>query len=122
MFIGLYSSSSSVAVPLGPILSSVLYILILPLIFGQLLRYYLVKKKGSVMTNMISKGYLSLATMLSMLALIFVLVDREAPVMISKPVLVGYLMGYQTIIILGIMALSVIVSRLMQGTLFSSLF
>lgn len=46
-----------------------------------------------------------------MFALIFVLVLREAPVIISKPGIVIYLVGFQTIIIVGILALSVFVSR-----------
>ena len=52
--------------------------------------------------------------MLSMLALIFVLVDKEAGVIVSRPDLVGLLIGYQSAIIIGILALSVFVSRRMH--------
>ena len=114
LILGLYSSQSSVAIPVEPIMLSVLYILILPLIAGQITRYLLMRWKGPVVVNKSSKKYLSLATMLSMLALIFVLVDKEASVIVSMPQLVGYLIGYQSAIIIGILILSIFVSRLLH--------
>lgn len=114
LILGLYSSQASMSIPVEPILMSVVYILILPLIAGQITRYLLIKWKGKVTVDRSSKKYLSLTTMISMLALIFVLVDKEASVMISMPQIVGYLIGYQSAIILGILALSIIVSRVMH--------
>ncbi|MCL5873811.1 MAG: bile acid:sodium symporter [Candidatus Thermoplasmatota archaeon] len=116
IILGLYSSQSSVAIPVGPIMLSVLYILILPLIAGQITRHLIMRWKGPVVVNNTSKKYLSLTTMLSMLALIFVLVDKEASIIVSMPQLVGYLIGYQSAIIIGILALSTFVSRLMHLT------
>ncbi len=112
--LGLYSSQASVAIPVEPIMISILYILILPLIAGQITRYILMRWKGPVVVNKTSKKYLSLITMLSMLALIFVMVDKEASVIIKMPMLVGYLIGYQAGIIIGILLLSLIVSRFMH--------
>ena len=116
LFLGLYGSQSAVSIPVEPIMRSVLYILILPLIVGQLTRYILMRWKGAVVVNRSSKKYLSLVTMISMLALIFVLVDKEATVIISMPEIVGYLIGYQTAIIVGILSLSILVSRIMRLT------
>lgn len=114
IILGLYGSQASVSIPVEPIMMSVLYILILPLIVGQITRYLLLRWRGPVVVNKGSWKYLSLATMISMLVLIFVLVDKEAPVIVSMPQIVGYLIGYQSAIIIGILALSIIVSRIMH--------
>ncbi|AKA48773.1 hypothetical protein IX51_06280 [uncultured archaeon] len=114
LILGLYSSQASTSIPVEPIMMSVVYILILPLIAGQITRYLLIRWRGAVTVNKTSRKYLSLTTMMSMLALIFVLVDKEASVIISMPQIVGYLIGYQSAIILGILALSILVSRLMH--------
>lgn len=112
--LSIYGSQMSTAIPLDPVMMSVLYILVTPLIIGQLTRYVLLKKKGSSFMNRNARHYLSLSTMLSMLALIFVLVDKEASVIIAEPGVVGYLIGYQTVIIIGILILSIAVSRLLH--------
>lgn len=114
LILGLYSSQVSMSIPVEPIVMSVVYILILPLIAGQISRYLLVRWKGNAVVDKSSRKYFSLTTMISMLALIFVLVDKEAPIIISMPQIVGYLIGYQSAIILGILALSVIVSKIMH--------
>ena len=114
LILGLYSSQASTSVPVEPIMLSVVYILILPLIIGQITRYLLIKWKRHVTVNKSSKRYLSLTTMVSMLVLIFVLVDKEASVIISMPQIVAYLIGYQSAIILGILGISILVSRIMH--------
>jgi len=113
-FLSLYGSQVSTAVPIAPVLMSVLYILVLPFIVGQVTRYPLLRKKGPSFVNRTIRPYLSLATMLSMFALIFVLVDKEAPVMVAKPQTVGYIIGYQSAIIVGILIVSILVSRAMH--------
>ena len=113
-FLSLYGSQVSTSVPIAPVLMSVLYILVLPFIVGQLTRYPLLRKKGPPFVNKTIKPCLSLATMLSMLALIFVLVDKEAPVMVAQPEAVGYVIGYQSAIIAGLLFVSVLVSRAMH--------
>lgn len=113
-FLSLYGSQVSTAVPITPVLMSVLYILVLPFIAGQLTRYPLLRKRGVPFVNREIRPYLSLATMLSMLALIFVLVDKEAPVMVAKPETVGYVIGYQSAIIVGLLLVSVLVSKAMH--------
>lgn len=114
ILVSFYGSHLSTTISLGPIMMSVLYILVIPLIVGQLTRYALLKKKGPDFVNKRSKKYISLATMLSMFALIFVLVDKEAPVITGRPEIVGYLMGSQAAIIIGILLLSILVSRMMH--------
>lgn len=114
LILGLYSSQASISIPVEPIMMSIVYILVLPLIVGQITRYLLIRWKGMATVNRSSKKYLSLITMISMLALIFVLVDKEASVIISMPQIVGYLIVYQSAIILGILALSILVSRLLH--------
>lgn len=111
LIMNLYSSQMHIAFPLAPLMTSVLYILILPLIAGQFTRYGLVKFKGDAFVNLTSRKYLSLVTMLSMLTLIFVLVFREASVIIERPELVFYVIGFQSLIIVGLLILSLVVSR-----------
>lgn len=113
-FLSLYGSQVSTSMPIFPILTSVLYILILPFIAGQLTRYPILRRKGPTFVNTTIKPYLSLATILSMIALVFVLVDKEASLMISKPQIVGYVIGYQSAIIAGILFVSILVSRAMR--------
>ena len=111
LFMDLYSRSTSTAVPIDPILMSIALILVLPLVAGQLTRYPLKKLRGHTFVNHVLRPHLSLATMLAMFALIFVLVAREAQVILSKPQVVGELLVFQSAIILGLLALSVAVSR-----------
>jgi ACR3 family arsenite transporter len=113
-FLSVYGGQVSAAVPIAPIMTSVLYILILPLIAGQLTRYLLLREKGSAFVGKSLRPYLSLITMLSMFALIFVLVMREGTLMVAEPLLVGEVIGYQSAIIVGILLLSVFVSRAMR--------
>ena len=114
VFLDLYSHSTSSAVPIDPILTSIALILVLPFVVGQLTRYPLRKWKGHPFVNQTIRPHLSFATMLSMFALIFVLVAREATTIIDRPELVGELLGYQSAIILGVLALSLVVSRWMH--------
>ena len=62
------------------------------------------------------KPYLSLATMLSMFALIFVLVAREGNLIIQNPLLVGSVIGYQSLIIVALLVLSVVVSKVIHSS------
>ncbi|MDG6933804.1 MAG: arsenic resistance protein [Nitrososphaerota archaeon] len=114
LLLNFYGSQVSTAISTIPVLLSVFYILVLPFAAGQLTRYPLLRKKGSSFVNKTLRPYLSLATMLSMLSLIFVLVDKEASVMISKPRIVGEIIGYQSAIIVGILIVSILVSRMMH--------
>lgn len=111
LFLGLYSSHVSTSVPTLAVMTSVLYILVLPFIVGQLTRYPILKRKGASFVNETIRPYLSLATMLSMFALIFVLVDKVSPTIVSKPEIMGYVIGFQSAIIVGTLVLSIVVSR-----------
>ncbi|MDG7037439.1 MAG: arsenic resistance protein [Nitrososphaerota archaeon] len=115
-FLGLYSSQVSVSIPIAPILTSVIYILVLPMIAGQLTRYPLVKLRGAEHINVKIHPYLSTATMMGMLALIFVLVLKVGTLMVQKPFLVGAVIGYQSLIIVSLLIISVFVSRAMHAS------
>lgn len=113
-FLSLYGSQVSSTVPISPIMMAILYALIIPLVAGQLTRYPLLKRRGANFVNKSLKPYLSLATMLSMFALAFVLVMRTSNLIVSEPLTVGYVIAYQSAIITGVLALSVFVSRAMK--------
>jgi ACR3 family arsenite efflux pump ArsB len=114
VFLDLYGHSTSSATPVGPILTSVALILVLPFVVGQLTRYPLRRWKGPKFVNQTIRPHLALATMLSMFGLVFVLVAREASVIVTRPELVGELLGYQSVIILGLLLVSAVVSRTMR--------
>lgn len=114
LIINIYSSQMHFTFPIAPVMVSVLYILILPLIAGQLTRYPIVRFKGVEFVSETSRKNLSLVTMLSMFSLVFTLVFKEAPIIVARPDLVAYLIGFQSVIIVGILILSLIVSRLID--------
>lgn len=95
LIISVYSSSVAISVPIEPIITSLAEILLLPLLVGQLTRYALVRRKGASYVEKTIKPHLSLATMLSMLALVFVLVLNQAMAIIAKPALAILIIVYQ---------------------------
>lgn len=58
-------------------MNSLVEVLVLPLILGQLTRYILIMRKSTPYVDKTIKPYLSLTTMLSIIALIFVLVLNQ---------------------------------------------
>ena len=62
----------------------------------------------------IIKPHLSLATMLSMLVLIFVLVLNQAMTIVNKPMLAVIIISYQTIIIAVLLTISTLVSKALK--------
>jgi ACR3 family arsenite efflux pump ArsB len=109
--ISLYSSSTSIPVPIEPIVTSLLEVLLLPLIIGQLTRYLIIKNKGLPYVEKNIKPHLSLATMLSMLALIFVLVLNQATKIIKEPTMAISIIFYQSIVIATLLLASLLISK-----------
>jgi ACR3 family arsenite efflux pump ArsB len=114
LYLYLAGTHGSASVPMGSIVMSLVYVLVLPLVVGQITRLTLLRTKGKKFTDQTIKPHLSLATMLSMLALIFTLVTLKANLIVTKPDLVGRILLYQTIVIFGVLILSVFVSRLFK--------
>jgi ACR3 family arsenite efflux pump ArsB len=114
LIISMYSSRIAVPVPVEPIMTSLLEVLVLPLIAGQLTRYAIARSKGLSYVDKNMKPHLSLATMLSMLALVFVLVLNQATRIIANPAIAISILAYQSIVILALLALSLIVSRALR--------
>ncbi|MEM1604697.1 MAG: bile acid:sodium symporter [Fervidicoccaceae archaeon] len=112
--ISIYSSNISVSVPMKPIMSSLIEVLVLPLVLGQLTRYMLVKVKGSSYVDKTIKPHISLATMLSMLVLIFVLVLNQSTTIINKPMLALIIIAYQSIVIVVLLVVSMLVSKTLR--------
>ncbi len=114
IFLDIYSRNLAATAPIAPIMTSVIYILVLPFIVGQLTRVLLKRYRGSDFVGKTIKPHLSLATMMSMFALIFVLVDKEAGIIIARPEIVGYIIGYQTGIIVGLLLLAIVISHALR--------
>ena len=100
--------------PIEPIITSLVEILLLPLLVGQLTRYALVRRKGASYVEKTIKPHLSLATMLSMLALVFVLVLNQATTIIAKPALAILIIVYQSVVIAALLSLSLFASKLLK--------
>ena len=113
-YISLYGTIVSIAIPVNKILMSILYTLIIPMILGQATRYPLAKVKGTKFVNIDLKPYLSLATILTMLILITLLIMREAIYIFKTPLIVIKIIALQTIIILMIFGLSTYIDKLIN--------
>ncbi len=113
-YLSLYGKLSAVPVPIDKVLISIIYALVVPLIIGQLTRYPLLKKKGKTFVDREMKPYLSLATMISMLILIFLLIMGKAGIIVVKPAIAGEIIGVQSMIIIIIFGLSILVSKLIR--------
>ncbi len=111
LYLSLYGHLASVSVPIDKVLISIVYALVVPFLAGQLTRYPLLKKKGREYVNKELKPYLSLATMVFMLVLIFLLIMGKAGIIVKKPTLAGEIIGAQTVIILIIFGISLLVSK-----------
>jgi len=99
-YMALYSSAMKAEVPLGPVVESLVIVLVLPIIVGQLIRYYASKEKSATYVDKTLRPYLSITTMLSMLTLIFFLIARKTTVLIKEPGIAGSILGLQAILIL----------------------
>ncbi|HEV51718.1 MAG TPA: arsenic resistance protein [Thermoprotei archaeon] len=111
LYLQFYGRHASLAVPISPIMSSILYILVLPLVLGQVTRIALRASRDKEFVEKRAAPYLSSATIISLFALVFVLVMKEANFLIAKPYIVGAIITYQAIIILGTLSASIMVSE-----------
>jgi len=112
-YLTLYSSITVVEVPITDVVESLVIVLIIPLIVGQLIRYYLSKVKYPEYVDKELKPHLSLATMLSMLTLVFVLIARKTLVFVSKPWVVVEILSYQTALVVIMISLLLLVNRIL---------
>lgn len=112
-YLTLYSSITVVEVPITEVVESLVIVLIVPLIAGQLIRYYLSRVKYPEYVDKELKPHLSLTTMLSMLILVFVLIARKTSVFISKPWIAVEILSYQTVLTLIMISLLLLVNRML---------
>jgi len=113
-YMALYSSAIKMEIPLTAIVEFLAIVLVLPLIVGQLIRYYASKKKSTSYVDKTLKPYLSTTTMLSMLALIFFLIARKTTVLIKEPWIAGSILLYQTILTLITIGALLLLDRLLR--------
>ncbi len=115
-YLTLYSSLSSVSIPVGSVIESLILVLVAPLIIGQVVRYALRRRKGATYVENELKPFLSLTTMLSMLVLVALLVARKEAVLLTKPLLGVEIFVLQLIIVLALIGVTVAVNRLLGIT------
>lgn len=113
LFASLYSTVA-VKIPLMPIVSSIIYLMVIPIILGQITRYILYKKKGEAFINKDIRPYLTLLTMFTMFLMIFIMVEDEAMELITHPLTVGLLLLFQLAIMLVVLFISIVVSMRMK--------
>ena len=111
-----YASMMALSVPVAEFLKPVLAVLAAPLFVGQLVRRYLIRRRGSSFIDRELKPYLSAATILMMLTLIFVLISRKAVLIVRRPYTTLEIMGTYSVIVLATVLIGLIVSRSLKIT------
>ena len=106
-----YANIASVPVPIESIVTSLVEVLIVPLLVGQTIRYIILKKKGRKYVDEYLKDPLSLWTMLAVLTLIFLLVFSQAAKIISDPLVAVKVIVYQAIAIIGVFGMTLAISK-----------
>lgn len=113
-YLYVYASTMTVSAPILEIVKSVIAVLVVPLIIGQLVRRYLIKKKGVTFIERELKPYLTVVTVLAMLILIFVLISRKAILIVKKPYTALDIMGSYSLIVFVIILISLMISKLLK--------
>lgn len=122
LYISLYARELSINIPLPVLAKSIMIALITPFILGQLTRYYVIKHRAKKLYYVNSfeckkvegskdaikcieekisikiKPYLSVATLLSMFALVFLLIASKAGLLLKNPELAFKILGLQTVV------------------------
>jgi len=114
LYMSFYSSLTSIHIPTRKVLYIVVVVLFLPMILGQIIRYITAKKKHLYYAEKEMKPYLSIITMLSLLALVFSLVLRKAPVIVRKPEFAVMIWTFQAIIAFATIFISIVVDKLLK--------
>ncbi len=145
-YVALYAQSVNISLPITVLAESVIVALLLPLILGQIIRYYFITRKAKKLAR-ISKGslksmgkntlhddegktkehienkimkkikpYLSIWTITFMLALIGVLIANKAGLLISKPSLALYIITAQLVIYATVILSVIIASKILNIT------
>ncbi len=110
-YLSIYASSLSLKVPVGKVAYVMALTLLTPLALGQLIRHALVKGLGKPLGEGM-KPYLSLATMLTMLALITNLVAGRARLMTTNPRLAALVVCLQALSMTSVILASAALSAL----------
>ena len=113
-YLCIYASMMAVSVPISELVKPVIAVLAVPLIIGQLVRRYLIKKKSVSFVETELKPYLSAATVLSMLILIFVLISRKAVLITKKPYTALEILGAYSLIVFTMITIGLTISRLLK--------
>jgi len=143
-YIALYAQSVHISLPITVLIESVVVALLFPLILGQVIRYYFVRRKAEKLARAskgelectggnildaedkgvkeclenkimkIIKPYLSIWTITFMLVLIGVLIANKARLLISNPSLALYIISAQLIIYIAIILALIIASKILS--------
>lgn len=113
-YLTLISTVSSVQVSPAPVLWSLLFVLVMPLVFGQLIRQAIRRKYGEGLIQKELRPTLSAITMLSMLAMVYFLIARKSSLMVRLPWLAAVIIGAQALAVLALVSLSIPISRILR--------
>ncbi len=113
-YIELYGASESVIVPLDVVVQTIVIVLLVPLIVGQVIRYVVVRDKGSDYVDTEIQPHLSIVTMVSLLALVFLLVLKESHTIVSDPELVIFVLILQCMTLASTILISLILDRVLK--------
>lgn len=104
-YLSLCASLTNIKLPLISVLKSLALVLLLPLVVGQLIRFFLLKKKSKEFIEKNLKPLLSIITMSSMLVLIFFLIARKSVIIVNKFIIAIEILASQSVIMLLIILL-----------------
>ncbi|PLJ77006.1 MAG: hypothetical protein B7L53_08680 [Thermofilum sp. NZ13] len=119
-YLSAYASATSLNLPLDQIMMSVLYTLVVPFVAGQATRWILVyykaraggdKRSAYSWISQDLKPYTQLATMLSMLVLVALLVANESGLILKTPVLAVEVLLLQTVMLGFLLALITVIDK-----------
>ncbi|MCD6511255.1 MAG: arsenic resistance protein [Thaumarchaeota archaeon] len=125
-YVSSYAQNVHVNLPIALLAKSVMIALALPLVLGQITRYYLIERRARIAASDPTKKYrckealsdsegrivqcieeniskrlkpiLSVWTMLFLFALVFTLIAVKARLLVQKPMLVAYIFGAQLVV------------------------
>jgi len=113
-YLYVYASMMTLSVPVVEFVKPVLAVLAAPLLVGQLVRRYLIRRRGTLFISRELKPYLSATTVLMMLTLIFILISRKAVLIVRRPHSTLEIVGAYSAVVLITVLIGLMINRFLK--------
>ncbi len=113
-YLYVYASMMTLSVPVVEFVKPVLAVLAVPLLVGQLVRRYLIRRRGASFISGELKPYLSATTVLMMLTLIFILISRKAVLIVRRPHNTLEIVGAYSAVVLITVLIGLMINRFLK--------